>query len=494
MRAQYAHLDAHFEHCLDPFRDIVQGCAPSTLDYAREAACQRTRAAASTEERQMVASPARTVLRVVGRRPRRSVAAVGSLLLLIPISACGGGSSSGGTAASGPVTITLAHGYTDVEAKAITALAAQWNASHPKITVRLQFNGGNDSALQKTIAGFTAGNYPDVAYEYGSSAAALARQPKLVDLTSKTQSLNWNDFFPSERQAATVNGKAVGIPALVDNLALVYNKKLFQQAGIALPSSSWTWQDFRTAAKKLTDASTKTYGWAYINDGSEDTVWRYLAMLWQAGGQLLNSDNTKPAFDSPAGLAALTQLRNMAVVDKSVYLDTGNDNYLNVFNSGKIGMLWTGPWDLSSINSTISYGVTLLPGFNGDHETISGPDLYMVFDHSGPSAAAALQFVSWLDSAKIHLQFAIATGDLPVRESETKLPGYQTFLAKYPSEKLFVANLNNVKHVRPNIPSYTEVSSAIGQMVQSVLLGQAQPQAALDSASKQVASVLAGGS
>ena len=81
-----------------------------------------------------------------------------------------------------------------------------------------------------------------------------------------------------------------------------------------------------------------------------------------------------------------------------------------------------------------------------------------------------------------------------MRQSETKLPGYQTFLKKYPSEKVFVANLNNVKNVRPNIPSYTEVSAAIGQMVQSVLLGQAQPQAALDSASKQVASVLAGGS
>jgi multiple sugar transport system substrate-binding protein len=117
----------------------------------------------------------------------------------------------------------------------------------------------------------------------------------------------------------------------------------------------------------------------------------------------------------------------------------------------------------------------------------------MLFDHSGPRAAAAFKFISWLTSAKIHLKFAIATGDLPLRESETKLPGYQTFLNKYPSEKVFVANLNNVKHIRPNIASYTQVSTVVGQMVQSVLLGQAQPQAALDSASKQVASVLAGG-
>ena len=37
----------------------------------------------------------------------------------------------------------------------------------------------------------------------------------------------------------------IGIPALVDNLALVYNKKLFDQAGIPYPTANWTWDDFR---------------------------------------------------------------------------------------------------------------------------------------------------------------------------------------------------------------------------------------------------------
>ena len=36
------------------------------------------------------------------------------------------------------------------------------------------------------------------------------------------------------------------MPALVDNLALVYNKKLFDQAGLAYPTADWTWDDFRT--------------------------------------------------------------------------------------------------------------------------------------------------------------------------------------------------------------------------------------------------------
>jgi multiple sugar transport system substrate-binding protein len=427
---------------------------------------------------------------VLRRTGLRRIAVLATVLAVTAgvSAACSSSGSNGGS------TITVSHGYTDVEAKALNTMVAQWNKDHPDTKVTLEFNTGNDNALQKTVAGFTAGNYPDVAYEYGSSAAQLARQPKLVDLTDKVKaaSVNWDDFYPSEQQAATVNGKVVGLPALVDNLSLVYNKKLFQQAGVPEPTNDWTWDDFRAAAKKLTNASTHNYGWAYVNDASEDTVWRFLAMLWQAGGDLLTSDNSKPAFDDAAGLAALTQLHDMAVTDKSVYLDTGNGNYLNLFNSGKVAMLWTGPWDLSSINSDVDYGVTYLPGYNGNHETISGPDLYMLFDHSSGRADTAWKFVTWLTSAKVHLQFAIATGDLPLRKSESALPGYQTFLQKYPAEKVFVSNLDNVKHVRPNLPEYAQVSTAVGQMVQSVLLGSAQPQDALKSGASAVTSALAG--
>ena len=436
-----------------------------------------------------MALTARAALRH-GRLRVSSLVAMAALAAGV-LAACGGGGDGG---SGGSADIVVAHGYTDKEATALQAAADDWNGQHPDQKVTLQFNGGNDSALQKTLAGFTAGNFPDVAYEYGSSAAQLARQPKLVDLTDRVKdaSVDWNDFFLSGREAATVDGKVVGVPALIDNLSLVYNKKLFEEAGVAPPTNDWTWEDFRNAAKQLTDSSTRTYGWAYVNDGSEDTVWRYLAMLWQAGGDLLNADNTAPAFDSAAGKAALQQLYDMAVTDKSVYLDNGNGNYLNLFNSGKIAMLWTGPWDLSSINADVPYGVTYLPGYQGNHETISGPDLYMLFDHSSARSDSAFDFVSWLTSADEHIKFAIATGDLPVRQSETKLPAYQTFLKKYPAEKVFVANLDNVKHVRPNIPQYAEVSQAIGTMVQSVLLGQASPDDALKEASDQVTSALAG--
>lgn len=429
--------------------------------------------------------------------PRRITALAMGALAALALAACTGGSGSkpSSTQSGGVVQITLSHGYTDVEAKSVTAQVATWNASHPKIQVKLVFNGGNDGALQKTLAGLAAGSSPDIAYEYGSSMAALAGRSQVVDLSNKVKdpSFNWADFYSFERDAATSGGKVYGVPALVDNLALVYNKKLFDKAGLAYPTESWTWDDFRAAAKKLTDASRKQYGWAYVADGSEDTTWRWLAMLWQAGGDLVSPDGTKAAFDSPAGLKATQLLHDMAVTDKSVYLDQGNGNYLNLFNSGKIGMLWTGPWDLSSINSDVSYGAQILPAAEGTHSSIAGPDNWMVFNNGAAREQAAWTFLTWLTNAQTHGEFTLATGDLPTRASETKLDSYTGYLAKYPGDAVFVLNLSNVTKARPNTKSYPQVSQAIGSQIQGVLIGHTAPQSALTAAAQQADAALVAG-
>ena len=424
---------------------------------------------------------------------RASVTAALAIASLALAAGCGS-SGSGSSASTGSTEITVWHGYTDVENNAIIKLVGVWNKTNPTRKVNLVFDGGNDGAETKTTAAIAAGKFPDIAYEFGSSATALASKKQTVDLTNVVTQpgWNWNDFYPGEREAATVNGKIVGLPALVDNLALVYNKKLFDAAGVAYPTASWTWEDFRAAAKKLTDASTKQFGWAYINDGSEDTVWRYLALLWQSGGSLLDSTGKAAGYDTPAGTKAMTLLQQMAVTDKSVYLDTGNGNYLNVFNSGKIAMLWTGPWDLSSIDPSVSYGTQVLPApAGGSHASISGPDSWMIFNNGKAKVAAAEAFLQWLLSPSVHLQFATDTGDLPVRTSEEKDPGYGPFLAKYPGDKVFVANMTNVTLARPNITQYPEISASIGQAVQAVLLGKATPAAALATSGKDVKAIFA---
>jgi multiple sugar transport system substrate-binding protein len=406
-------------------------------------------------------------------------------------SSSGGGSTSG-SSAGGHVNITIWHGYTDQEATAIKALAKEFNATHPNVTVTPQFYGNSDYALQKVLAAIAGGKPPDISYLYGSWAANIATNPSTVELgpyIDKDPSWNWNDFWQAARNVGTVNGKIIGVPALIDNLALVWNKKLFAQAGIPAPTANWTWTDFENAAIKLTNPAKKQFGWAYVNDASEDTVWRYWAMLWQAGGSILTPDGKRAAFDSPAGLKAMTLLQTLAG-HNSIYLDDGSDTYLGVFTSGHIGMLWTGPWDLSQITAgNQPYGVQILPA-DQNHQTISGPDNWVVFNNGAARVKAAIEFLKWFTSPAIDLKWAMMTGDLPIRASVMNQPGYQQFVKKYPGIGVWVQNLKNATQSRPVTTTYPKISTVVGQAVQSVLLGKAQPQQALSSAAQQVNGIL----
>lgn len=390
-----------------------------------------------------------------------------------------------------PTEVVLWHGFTDYERTALERQISKFNATNKGVRVRAQFIGNADFALQKVLTAISGGKYPDISFLYGSWAANIAKSPKTLDLTQRVKepSYRYDDLWPAARLAGTVGDKVVALPALIDNLALVYNKKLFRQANIPFPTARWTWADFERAAKRLTITSRKQFGWAYVNDASEDTVWRFWATLWQAGGDIVSPDGKKAAFNSAAGVKALTHLQRMVVRDKSVYLDSGNQNYANLFNSGRIAMLFTGPWDLGSFPK-VDYGVQILPA-DVSHATIAGPDNWVLFDNGKERADAAWTFIKWLTSTKEHLNLALATGQLPIRASEMRQPGYRRFVAKYKGIGTFVANLGNAKKARPVTDRYPRISEAVGQAVQAVLLGKSDPQRALDEAAAKVNAILA---
>jgi len=420
--------------------------------------------------------------------------AAAAMVAALGLAGCGGADSG---SAGGKTKVVVWNGYEDAQGKNLTALIGQYNQDHPDVEVT-QLVSSSDRVLQKVLTAVRGGTPPDVAYMFGSWSPNIAKIPQVVDMSQYVDEpdWNWDDFYEGERQATTVGDKIVGVPALVDNLAIVYNKSLFKEAGVAPPTADWTWDDFRAAAKKLTDPSKKQYGWLIPADGTEDTVWHYDAMLWEAGGDILNSDNTQAAFDSDAGVRALTTLQDMAVTDKSVYLDTTNSNGTKLMNSGKIGMLVTGPWDLSSLPD-IDYGVQIMPTFAGSdagHQTIAGPDNWVVFDNGSERKQAAVDFVRWLTAADQVKTTSLATGDLPIRESVGAEPSFRRQLDKnLPGSATFVQNLSNVEKARPSVEQYPAISEAMGQAIVAVLLGKAQPADALDEAAQTTNDALSGG-
>jgi multiple sugar transport system substrate-binding protein len=414
--------------------------------------------------------------------------------ILTLTAACGGSTQDepdttvGTLDANADVTITWWHGQTADAAELLDKLAAEYMSDHPNVTVEASAGASTtDDLLQKLQAGFASDTFPDISYAFGSWATELGVSGRTLDISAQVAEPDsgWSEFPDAATATATVDGKVIGMPAVVDNLGLIYNTELFDAAGVAYPTEDWTWEDFRAAAAAINDPSRNIYGTAYPVNGSEDTVWRFWPHLWQNGGAILD-DEGMPAFNSQAGVDALEFWRAMAVDDKSVYLDQNGEKYAASFLAGNIGMMISGPWMLYDLKQQKTpYAVSELPGTDGNHQTITGPDLWVLFDQADEQrAAAAYDFVNWLTQPAQDVRWNVEYGNLPLRSSAADTPEFQKYLETYPGADVFFANMENTTEPRPTIVGYTAMSRAIGTAINKVLQGAAEPQQALDDAAE----------
>jgi multiple sugar transport system substrate-binding protein len=431
-------------------------------------------------------------------RPRRRAALAAAAVTAVALAGCSGAQAPAApldTAA--PVHLTWWTGQTADAENLLEGLAKEFTAAHPNVTIDVSSGAPTtDDLLQKMTAGFASDTYPDVSYAFGSWASQLGESGKTLDLTEevKAPEVGWTDFPEVARRTASPKGVTIGFPAIVDNLALIYNPDLFAAAGVPEPGPDFSWDDFRATAKALTNPAENVYGTAYSVSASEDTTWHFWPLLWQHGGDVLSPDETKSAFNSPAGVESLEFLRAMAVDDKSVYLDQTDEKYGPLFVDGRVGMIMSGPWQLYDLTQRgTPYKVAPLPGTAGNHQTVSGPDIWALFDHHDANRAHwSLEFTEWLTSAPIDARWNLVQGNLPLRASEAGTPEYAEYIKEYPGAEVMFANLQNATKPRPTVPAYPEVSQFVGNAISQVMQGAAEPADALAEAARQADQALLG--
>ncbi|MET0234597.1 MAG: ABC transporter substrate-binding protein [Kibdelosporangium sp.] len=415
----------------------------------------------------------------------------GSLAVALAVSGCAPGAGDG-VGPDGRVTIELWHGQTDTGREAIARLVADFERAHPNIHVDMGGGVLADAMLQRVMAALAAGSYPDIAYIFGSDLASVARSPKVVDLTGTVGAAPtpWGDYWEPVRAAVTVNGQVRAAPALLDSLAVICNKALFDEAGLPLPAAGWTWQDFVTTAQKLTNVDKGTLGTGWPGVGDEDTVWRLWPLVWDLGGDVVAADGRGIGF-ADSGEQALRVVADLAR-DKSVYIDPkpGSEQMYQVFLSGRMGMVLTGPWQLPDITEAeIDYHVVPLPSFSGRPITISGPDTWTLFDNGKARVQAARTFVTWLTQPDQDVRWDIDAGSLPLSRRTQDLPAWQEKSAETNGLAVFTRALENAR-VRPVHPAYPQISRALGQAIVAVLLGRSTPAEALRSCADEANAAL----
>ncbi len=134
------------------------------------------------------------------------------------------------------------------------SIVGEWNATHPNMQVEY-IQGTWNSVHDYLITSFETGDVPDVFHYESSVIIDYATRGYLTDLAPYIQPEMKNDILDVAWKTVTrPNGEVGGVPFLIESLVVLYNKTLFEQAGIVPPSTErpWTWDDVRKAAVTLT--------------------------------------------------------------------------------------------------------------------------------------------------------------------------------------------------------------------------------------------------
>lgn len=201
-------------------------------------------------------------------------------------------------------------------------------------------------------ASATGGDMPDVFWMHAHQIDQYAEYDDiLLDLTDyvdKSEKIKL-DNYPKEISDIYIadDGRVLGVPKDVGTSALWFNKTMFDEAGMAYPDETWTWEQFREAAKQLTIPDKNQYGLA-MKPASDQESW--CSTIYSYGGEWLNEDKTKSGFDEAETLEAMELIEGI-IQDGSMpeYSVIAENDTVALLESGNVAMVFLGSYMLPRV-------------------------------------------------------------------------------------------------------------------------------------------------
>lgn len=266
------------------------------------------------------------------------------------LAACSGSkgsdSSSSSSNTSGKTEISYAI-WDSGQEPGIRKIADKFEEKNPDIKVNIQVVDW-DNYWTMLEAGATGGSLPDTfwmhsneIYRYGSNEMLLP----LDDYLAKSKDAKLENFPDGLNEIYNINGKQYAVPKDFDTIGLWYNKKMFDEAGIAYPDDTWDWDKLKEVAKKLTKSDGSQYGFGAGLSNQEG----YYNFIYQNGGSVI-TDDMKSGYDNPKTVEALDYYFSFVKEKLSPSLTVDKER-AEAFQNGQVAMSLFGSWNLSGFTA-----------------------------------------------------------------------------------------------------------------------------------------------
>jgi raffinose/stachyose/melibiose transport system substrate-binding protein len=306
--------------------------------------------------------------------------------------------------------VTVLHVSDNAAQKAIwDQIAKDYNAAHPGVNVQFKYLE-NEAFKAKLPTMLQADeSRPDLFYSWGGGVMQAQEKAGFLKDVTKDVSAWDSDLSPTAVDAFKVDGKIVGVPFEVGEVAFYYNKKLFEKAGVKAEDIK-SWDDFLGAVKKL-----KAAGITPLDVGAGEKWpmhFYYSYLVMRIGGEHALADakaGKDGGFKNATFVEAGKRLHELAALEpfQPGYLSTSHAQSAGIFGDGKAAMDLMGQWllGMQGGNSTSGKGLPpedigilsfpVIPGGKGKAtDTLGGINGWLVSKSAPPEAIDFLKFFS----------------------------------------------------------------------------------------------------
>lgn len=225
----------------------------------------------------------------------RMLPAVLVLVLLLAMTGCG--------ASDGKTHLTFQI-WDVAQRDGMQAICDAYTRQNPDVVIEVQVTSWSEY-WTKLEAAAESNTMPDIFWMHTNQILYYSDFGMLADLTDLYDDVDANYYTEhyseiSLNNAMGSDGRIYGVPKDKDNVCLVYNKEMFDAAGLSYPDETWTWDDLVSASEKIYETTGKYGFMAYA-----DEQLGYWNFVYQAGGYILNEDKTAAGFTDPATVKAM---------------------------------------------------------------------------------------------------------------------------------------------------------------------------------------------
>lgn len=351
------------------------------------------------------------------------------------------------------------------------------------IKVDLQLYGGDsfNSKIQSAIQGealpnvwmFSGGKSDLSKFAENKYIADLSGQG---DIFNKFNELAIKQVTFTENEVFNTKSGIYGMPLDMNNMQILYSKKLFAEAGLDPENPPATWEQFIDANKKLSAAGIApfTSGFGSWTQFSFTEQYQFSFNTVDDLIKVRNGEKTFAEGNFEQVFALIEDMsKNKSFMNGTATIDLPTAEA--AFANNQVAMLYDGSWAINVLKGlnpdfkSEDYGVMLPPTPASSIDTpkiAGGVGAWFVASatQTEEELAASIQFMDYMTNKENQIRYANESSNIPANKEAIDPSSLDPLLADF---------YNGMDNVQPSIVGYTpgEIADAYGKLVQSVVIG-----------------------